>query len=116
KMPSIRRLRRRLLGRRLHHQRNPRHGSKRSLDARERRDRGKCFGHPSRRELEHILRPAILRRLVETRHLQGNDAEMAPQQVVSPATAVLYTQGIEFSMNLTHSTPAQTSISGMLSG
>ena len=28
-------------GRRLHHQRNPRHGSKRPLDVRERRDRGR---------------------------------------------------------------------------
>jgi hypothetical protein len=34
KMPSIRRLRRRLPGRSLHHQRNPRCGSKRPLDVR----------------------------------------------------------------------------------
>jgi nucleoid DNA-binding protein len=46
KMPSIRRLRRRLLGRSLHHQRNPRCGSKRPLDVWEGRDRGKFFGHP----------------------------------------------------------------------
>ncbi len=46
KMPSIRRLRRRLLGRSLHHQRNPQCGSKRPLDVREGRDRGNFFGHP----------------------------------------------------------------------
>ena len=38
KMPSIRRLRRRLPGRSLHHQRNPRCESKRPLDVREGRD------------------------------------------------------------------------------
>src|SRR6202047_5544863 len=42
-MPSIRRLRRRLPGRSLHHQRNPRCESKRPLDVREGRDRGKFF-------------------------------------------------------------------------
>ena len=50
KMPSIRRLRRRPPGRSLHHQRNPRCGSKRPLAMREGRDRGKCFGRRSRDE------------------------------------------------------------------
>jgi hypothetical protein len=46
KMPSIRRLRRHPPGRRLHHQRDLRHGSKRPLDVREHRDRGRwCRYH-----------------------------------------------------------------------
>jgi hypothetical protein len=39
-----------ILGRSLHHQRNPRCGSKRPLAIWEGRDRGKCFGHRSRGE------------------------------------------------------------------
>ena len=39
-----------LPGRSLHHQRNPRCGSKRPLAMREGRDRGKCFGRRSRGE------------------------------------------------------------------
>ena len=42
-MPSIRRLGRALPGRSPHHERNPRSGSKRPVDVRENRDRGKCF-------------------------------------------------------------------------
>jgi hypothetical protein len=53
KMPSIRRLQRRLLGTSLHHQRNPRCGSKHPRCA-EGRDRDKLFGHLSRRELGNV--------------------------------------------------------------
>ena len=47
KMPSIRRPRRGLPGRRRQHQRNPQCGGKRPLDVRECGDSGKCFGHSS---------------------------------------------------------------------
>ena len=43
KMPSIRLLERGLPGSSPHHERNPRSGSKRPVDVREGRDRGKCF-------------------------------------------------------------------------
>ena len=56
RMHSIRRPRRQLPERMLHHQRNPRCGSKRPLDVRERRDRSKCIGHSSQREVGHWAR------------------------------------------------------------
>jgi len=64
-----------------HHQRNPRCGSKRPFDVWERRDRGKCFGHSSRRELG-IPCNQVCRRFVETQYLEGT-AETAAQQVIS---------------------------------